>query len=320
VSFQWPFALLLLLVVPAIAGVYLMIDHGRRSQIERFGNPALLTGMLPARPNARRHLPIAILLAGLAALIFGVARPHAKLSVPREEATIMLALDTSLSMSATDVKPSRLKAAISSINAFIDRTPSKYRVGIVSFSDRAQLILPPTADREAAHAALREIRLGRGTAIGGAIARSLAAVRPKGKQAGDAIPATIVLLSDGAQTGGGPPPAAAAAASAKAGVPVSTVALGTGDAVVEVPIGGGLKERVVVAPDLKGLSATAKAGAGTFYEAADAVRLEKVYRELGSRIGHHREDREVTAAFAGLGGVLALAASVLSMLWYRRPM
>ncbi len=112
----------------------------------------------------------------------------------------------------------------------------------------------------------------------------------------------------------------AAAASAKAGVPVSTVALGTGDAVVEVPIGGGLKERVVVAPDRKGLAEIAKAGAGTFYEVTDAAKLEKIYRELGSRIGQRREDREVTAAFAGLGGVLALAASALSMLWFRRPL
>lgn len=220
-SFDWSLALLLLIAVPLLAAGYVALDRRRRSEVARFGNPALVAGLLPARPTRKRYLPIAILLAAIAALIVGVARPHATLSVPREEAAIMLAIDTSLSMSATDVKPTRLKAALAAIDGFLAEVPEKYRVGIVSFSDQATVILPPTTDRDAARAALRELRLGRGTAIGGAIVRALSAVRPPGQKVGrDAIPATIVLLSDGAQTGQGPAPLAAAGMAIKAGVPV----------------------------------------------------------------------------------------------------
>jgi Ca-activated chloride channel homolog len=320
VSFHWPLALLLLLVVPALAGGYLAANRRQHRQVERFGNPALVAGLLPERPSVKRHLPVAVMLAALAALIIGVARPHATLSVPREEATIMLALDTSLSMTATDVKPTRFAAAIAAVDTFLEKVPAKYRVGIVSFAGQAQVILPPTPDREAARLALRQIRLGRGTAIGAAIVKALSVVRPPdAATADDPIPATIVLLSDGAQTGGGPTPLAAAELAKRAGVPVSTVALGTTDAVVEVPVAGGLKERVVVAPDRKALEDVAKGAGGTFYDAPDAARLEEVYEDLGSRIGNTRADREITAAFAGVGGFLALAAAALSMIWFRRP-
>lgn len=321
-SFDWPLALLLLAVVPVLAALYVLADRRRRDQVARFGNPALLAGLLPARPSRRRHVPIVVLLAAVTALVVGVARPHAVLSVPREEATIVLAIDTSLSMSATDVKPTRLAAATRAIDALLEKAPSSVRVGLVSFSDQSQLILAPTSDRDAARASLREIRLGRGTAIGSALVRALTTVRPPragGTPAADSVPATIVLLSDGAQTGSGPAPVQAARTARQAGVPVSAVALGTSDAVVEVPIEGGLKERVVVAPDREALAAIARAGGGTFYDVTDAAKLEEIYRELGSRMGSAREDREITAAFAGGGAVLALLAGGLSMLWFRRP-
>lgn len=344
-TFDWPLALLLLVAVPALAALYVHLDRRKRSQATRFGNPALVAGLLPARPSRRRHLPVAIMLAAIAALVVGVARPHAVLSVPREEATIMLVMDTSFSMSATDVKPNRLKAATAAIEAFMEKIPGSVRVGLVSFSDQAQLILAPTTDRDAARASLAQIRLGRGTAIGAAVVKALTTVRPvaggasqgqqgqggagggQGQQAipkvqagRDAVPAAIVLLSDGAQTGGGPQPAAAAKAALEAGVPISTVALGTGDAVVEVPLPGGLKERVVVAPDREALAALAKAGGGKAYEVTDAAKLEEVYRDLGSRMGTTDADREITAAFAGGGAFLALLAGALSMAWFRRPL
>ena len=321
-SFDWPLALLLLVAVPLLAALYVSLDRRKRSHVARFGNPALLEGLLPARPTRKRHIPIVILLAALTSLIIGVARPHAVLSVPREEATIMLALDTSFSMSATDVKPTRLQAATTALTAFLEKVPPGVRVGIVSFSDQAQVILAPTSDRESARLALRQIRLGRGTAIGSAIVKALAAVRPPqqdGQRGGDVVPATIVLLSDGAQTGAGPAPLEAAQAALKAGVPVSTIALGTGDAVVEVPLPGGLKERVVVAPDREALAAVAKAGAGKFYDVGDAEKLSEIYEDLGSRMGRSDQDREITAAFAGGGALLALVASALSMAWFRRP-
>lgn len=324
-SFDWPFALLLLVAVPALAALYVLLDRRKRSQVARFGNPALLAGLLPARPTRKRHLPVVLLLAAITALIVGVARPHAVLSVPREEATIVLVLDTSFSMSATDVKPTRLVAARTALNAFLDEVPSEVRVAIVSFSDQAQAILAPTSDRDAAKLALTQIRLGRGTAIGSAIVKALSIVRPAqqpGQSApgGDRVPATIVLLSDGAQTGNGPAPLEAAKAAQAAGVPISTIALGTADAVVEVPLAGGLKERVVVAPDREGLAAIAKAAGGSAYEVTDAQKLSEIYEDLGSRMGSTDEDREITAAFAGGGALLALVAGALSMAWFRRPL
>jgi Ca-activated chloride channel family protein len=326
VTFDWPLALLLLVLVPVLGALYVELDRRRRSQVARFGNPALVAGLLPARPTRKRHVPIVVMLVAIAALIVGVARPHATLSVPREEATIMLALDTSLSMSATDVKPNRLAAATKAIEGLLEKAPSSVRVGLVSFSDQSQVILSPTSDREAAAAALREIRLGRGTAIGSAILKALGAVRPLPQQGQppvkveNPIPATIVLLSDGAQTGSGPAPLAAARQAKEAGVPVNTVALGTSDAVVEVPLAGGLKERVTVAPDREALEAVAKEGNGKYYPVTDAAKLAEIYRDLGSRMGRTRQDREITAAFAGGGALLALVAGGLSMAWFRRPL
>jgi Ca-activated chloride channel family protein len=323
-SFAWPAALLGLLLVPALGALVWAADRRRRRAAARFGTPALVASSLPRRPGRRRLVPFALALAALAVLVAGLARPYAALSVPRREATVILALDTSRSMTATDVQPSRLAAALEAAGTFLDAVPASYSVGVVSFSTTAQVVLPPTTDREQARAALRELRLGSGTAIGAAITRSVAAARP-GVPAGsppaeDAVPATVLLLSDGAQTVGGVTPAAAAAQARRQGVPVNTVALGTKDAVVEVPLPGGLKQRVTVPPDPRTLRAVAQGTGGRFYEAPDAGRLQEVYAELGSRLGHRDQRTEVTAAFAGAGAALLLLASGLSMLWSRQPL
>ncbi len=293
----------------------------------RFGTPALVAGSVPQRPGWRRFAPIGVALAALALLVVGIARPHATLSVKQEEATVMLVLDTSRSMAATDVQPSRFAAAIRAVDAFLEAVPSSYSVGIVSFSTTAQVVLRPTTDRELAHVALRELRLGSGTAIGDAIARAVGTVRPAAAAGSssptppaDAVPATVLLLSDGAQTQGGVTPAAAATQARRQGIPVNTVALGTRDAVVKVPLPGGLEQQVTVPPDARTLRAVAQRTGGRFYEAADAARLRSVYEELGTRLGHRDSRTEVTAAFAGGGAVLLLLASGLSMLWSRRPL
>jgi Ca-activated chloride channel family protein len=227
-------------------------------------------------------------------------------------------------MTATDVKPSRLAAAVAAARTFLDVAPDGYSIGIVSFSTRATVVLAPTTDREAARTALDQITLGSGTAIGDAIDRSVAAARP-GLTADqptpkDAPPATVVLLSDGEQTAGGKLPLVAAEGAHKLGVPVNTVALGTSDAVVEVPLPGGLKEQVTVTPDAKTLAEVARITGGRFAAAPTAQKLKEVYSDLGSRIGSRREKREVTAAFAGVGVVFLLVASGLSLAWTRRPL
>lgn len=236
----------------------------------------------------------------------------------------MLALDTSRSMAATDVRPSRLGAAVRAARAFLDEVPGSYAVGIVSFSTTAQLVLRPTTDRELARTALRELRLGSGTAIGDAIVRSVVAVRPGaspvGGHAADGVPATVLLLSDGAQTTGSVDPATAAAFARRLRIPVNTVGLGARDAAVTVPLPGGLRERVTVPPDPRTLRAVARVTGGRFYEALDANRLRVIYRDLGTRLGRRSERTEITAAFAGGGALLLLVASGLSMLWTRRPL
>jgi Ca-activated chloride channel homolog len=289
-----------------------------------FGTPALVAASAPAPRRIRRLLPFALALVALAALIVGVARPRATLSVAGREATVILALDTSRSMTATDVKPSRLAAAVAAARTFLDVAPDGYSIGIVAFSTRATVVLSPTTDRDAARTALDQITLGSGTALGDAIDRSVAAARP-GLTADqptpkDAPPATVVLLSDGEQTAGGKQPLVAAEDARKLGIPVNTVALGTSDAVVEVPLPGGLKEQVTVTPDAKTLAEVAKITGGRFAAAPTAEKLKSVYSDLGSRIGSRREKREVTAAFAGVGAILLLVASGLSLAWTRRPL
>ncbi|MCY7302511.1 MAG: VWA domain-containing protein, partial [Thermoleophilia bacterium] len=299
-------------------------ERRRRAQAAVFGTPALLAASLPARRRIRRLLPFVLALVALATLIVGVARPRATLSVPDRSATVVLALDTSRSMSATDVKPSRLSAALSSARAFLDVAPKDFAVGIVTFSTSAAVALAPTTDRDAARVALDQIRLGSGTALGDAVDRSVEEARsglnPLQPVPADAPPATVVLLSDGEQTSGTRTPKAAAEQAKKLGVPVNTVALGTSEAVVEVPLRNGLKERVTVAPDAKTLEEIARITGGRFTAAPTAERLEEIYRDLGGRLGKKREEREVTAAFAGAGAVLLLIASGLSVAWTRRPL
>ena len=214
---------------------------------------------------------------------------YSALLKPDRSATVVLALDVSRSMSATDVKPSRLAAALTSARAFLDVAPKDFAVGIVTFSTSASVALAPTTDRDAARAALDQIRLGSGTALGDAIDRSVAAARsglsPVQPLPADAPPATVVLLSDGEQTSGSRTPQAAANDARKLGVTVNTVALGTSEAVVEVPLQNGLKERVTVAPDAKTLEEIARSTGGRFTAAPTAERLEEIYRDLGGRLG-----------------------------------
>jgi Ca-activated chloride channel family protein len=317
-SFAWPIALAGLALLPLAAAAYLLFERKRREDARRFSNPALLPNLVAARPGWRRHAPAAIGLAALAVLIVGLARPFATLSVKKEEATVVMAIDTSRSMAADDLQPSRLEVARAAAIAFLDEVPETYPIAIVAFSTRADVVLPPTTDREAARTALTALRLGSGTAIGDAITTSLEAVARTVPRGEEPPPATILLLSDGAQTAGGTEPLAAARRALEAKVPVSTVALGTSEAVVEVPLPGGLRERVVVTPDLPTLRRIAEETGGRFYEAPDAEQLSEVYRELGSRLRSAPERQEITSAFAAGGLVLLLAGGLLSALWFRR--
>ena len=317
-SFQWPLALLSLLAVPLAVAGYLLLERRRKRQAAAFANPALVPNLIGRRPGRLRHLPPALALLALAALATGLARPHANLSVDREEATVVLAIDTSKSMVASDVPQNRLAVAKDVVSRFLDRLPEQYRVGMVSFAQSATTVLPATANRPAAKRALANLRPGDGTALGEAIARSLQVAQRVRTEDGHKPPAAILVLSDGAQTQGVLQPLQAARRAQRLKIPVYTVAFGTNAGVVEVVDDEGFTTRVNVPPDPPTLRGIAAATGARFYAAPTAAQLNAVYEELGSRVGKVTEKREITAAFAAGGAVLLLAAGGLSAFLFGR--
>jgi Ca-activated chloride channel family protein len=318
VTFEWPLALVGLLVVPILVGLYLWRDRRRTEYAERFTTPGLLPNLVDASPRWRRHLPLAILLIALTAMVVGVARPHAMMSVKREEATAILVVDTSLSMGADDVKPTRLEAARREARAFLDELPSKYRVAIVGFSGRAYVALPPTDDRELAVQALRNLHTAEGTSLGDAIALSTRIAGRQRASDGSKPPAAIVVISDGAQMSGRTSPAAAALQARQAHVPVYSVLVGTQTGVINANLPGGITAAIRVPTSPQTLRMVAQATGGRFFAAPDARQLRTVYQHLGSRLGSRRESREVTDLFAGGSAALLLLGGGLSALWFRR--
>jgi Ca-activated chloride channel homolog len=318
VRFDWPLALLALLAVPLAVAGYVLLERRRQRQAAVFASPALVPNLVGRAPGRLRHLAPVLAVVALAALAVGLARPHAMISVAQEEATVVLAMDTSRSMVATDVPPSRLAVAQRAVRRFLDELPEDYRVGMVSFADSAHAVLPATANRQAAQTALRNLRTGHGTALGEGIARAIQVAQRVPAEAGKKPPASILVLSDGAQTQGVLTPVQAAERARKLKIPVYTVAFGTANGVVEVVDDNGFRQRVTVPPDPPTLRRVSQATGGRFYAAPDAAQLNAVYEELGSRIGHVKKEREVTAAFAAGGAVLLLAAGAVSAFFFGR--
>ncbi len=317
-TFEWPLALLGLVAVPLLAAAYVQRERRRGSFAARFANPALLPNLVHARPGVRRHLPPTVFLAALTAMIVGVARPHATVSVPREEATVMLAIDASVSMRATDVKPSRLAAARTAARAFVQRVPERFRVGLVSFSARPFVILPPTQDRELAASALSSIRSGQGTALGNAVKLAIQVGQRQRSGDGAVPPVAVLVISDGAQKSGRTTPQAAAQLARARHVPVYAIVIGTANGVVEVRLTGGFKQQIRVAPDPDALRQMTRTTGGELFNATNDSRLRDVYRRLASRLGQRRQSREITDVFAGGSGALLLAGGALAVFWFRR--
>ena len=317
-SFDRPLALAVLILIPLAVAAYLVYDRHRRVEASRFASLALYPNVVARSPGWLRHVPVIALLLALTLLLTGFARPHATLSVKREEATVMLALDVSRSMTATDIRPTRLEAARAGARRFLDEVPDEYQVGVVTFATRANVAAAPTEDRDFASAALSQARSGEGTALGEAVAISLQAAGRVRTKDGEQPPAAILVISDGAQTVGRVTPVQAAQLARRAGVPVFTVALGTPDGIVERRLTGGFTERIRVPPDPQSLRRVAAASGGEFLAALDRDDLGRVYDDLGSRIGSRDKDTEVTVAFAAGGMVLLLVAGALSTLLLRR--
>jgi Ca-activated chloride channel family protein len=283
----------------------------------RFTNIALLEAVAPKRPGWRRHATAAVFLVALTALVVAFARPTHDEKVPRERATVVVAIDTSLSMIATDVSPSRIEAVKTAAKAFVDQLPKKINVALVSFDGNARLDVSPTTDRAKVKTAVDRLQPREGTAIGEAIFTALDAIRQQAvadDSAVNTVPARIVLMSDGKTTVGRPNELAVAAAQ-KAKVPVSTIAFGTDHGEITVP-----QEPfpVPVPVDRSALRDIATATGGSFFSATSASELQKVYANIGSSIGFDVRQAEITSWFVGAALLALMATAGMSLAWFNR--
>ena len=350
-TFADPILLTALLLVPAALLVYLLVQRRRSRYAVRFTNVDLLGNLVPRTPAWRRHVPPALYLVAMSALVLGLARPSLAVQVPREEATIILTMDVSGSMLATDVGPTRLAAAQSAANTFIDQLPETVKVGLVAFSTAPRVLVEATTDRAALRAAIDDLVARGGTALGDAIATSLeaAGLDPTGTlaapevdrsaspdaagsdepsaspspdasddPAGEAPVIATVLLSDGANSVGSLEPVPAAEMAAALNVPIYTIALGTAEGVVTVRDELGQLQTLNVPPDTETLAQIAELTGARAFEAPTAQDLAQIYESLGSRIGYTTETQEVTQWFAATGLLLVVAGAGLAAHWFNR--
>jgi Ca-activated chloride channel homolog len=313
IRFLEPWWLLLVLATLALAGAYVLVQLRRKTFAVRFTNIALLQSIAPKSPGWRRHLAATAFLLCLLVLATGMAKPATDVEEPLERATIVLAIDVSLSMQATDIEPNRFEAAKEAAKLFVEELPRSYNLSLVSFAKSATVAVSPTKDHGQITSAIDRLELQESTAIGEAMFASLQAIQsvPADGAAGPP-PARIVLLSDGFTTYGRPNEEGAEAASA-ANVPVSTIAFGTQEGVVDL---NGTKTPVPV--DRDALAKIATQTDGKFYEAVTAAELKDVYRDLGSSVGHRSTPREITQWFVGVALLFGFAGAVMSLLWTSR--
>lgn len=306
--------LLLLISVAALAGAYVWVQRrGRARAAVRFTNIALLESIAPRRPGWRRHVAAGLVLAALTAMVLALARPAHDVRVARRRAVVVMAIDVSISMQATDVSPSRLAAAKAAATAFARSMPSSVRLGLVSFAGRTTVLVAPTRDHGAVVDAIGGLGLQEATAIGDAVLTSLDLVRAASAgESGARPPARIVLMSDG-ETTVGAPTSDAADVAARAKVPVTTIAFGTDRGVVEVQ--GRLQPVPVNRAELAALASTTH---GRAYTAETAGQLKDAYRSIRTAVGFVRERRELTTAFVGLAFALLVAAAAASLAWTSR--
>ena len=315
-NFLAPGRLALLLVVLALAGLYVWIQHRRRHAAVRFTNLSVLAEVAPPNPGWRRHVPAAAVALALGALVVAIAEPVQQVRVPKEAATVMMVIDVSASMDATDVSPSRLEAATSAAKTFVGDLPPQVRVGLVSFDRIARVVASPTVDHQAVLDGIDRLILGTGTATGEAIYTALDALAAANDTAGAAATtqggSAMVLLSDGVPTVGRPVLGAAQDA-ADQGVPISTIAFGTADGTVTV------QGRLVSVPaDPDTMASVAEITSGKFFKAVSAKELRSVYKDIGTRVGYETEQHDASGPILTLAVMALLAASGLALIWNGR--
>lgn len=353
-SFLWPYWLLLLLTIPLLVGIYLAVLRRKRRFAIRYSSLALIREALPRRPRLRQHLPALLVLLSISSLVTALARPVAEVIIPESQTIIILALDISRSMCSTDVAPNRLAVAQDAASSFIENHSGSALVGLVAFADFAEVVVPPTNNKDRLENAVENLATALGTAIGTATLKSIDAiakanpnippsgVRPNPPQEGAELlyqPAVIVLLTDGANTRG-PLPLDAAQQAADRGVRVYTIGFGTtvpsdllctreqlGSDVLQGGLGSGRgltveeldRYQQFLLLDEFTLSKVAEITGGSYFRAEDAGELQSVFRNLPVSIGVQTRMAEIAVPFIALSLVLLLLAVWLSFRWNRFP-
>jgi Ca-activated chloride channel family protein len=344
-TFLWPQLLWLLLLVPALAVAYVLLLRRKKKAALQYASLAIVRDALGAGNRLRRHVPPALFLVALALLFVAIARPTAVVTLPSQHETVILSMDVSGSMRATDVKPNRLAASQEAARAFIADQPRTTRIGIVSFAATASVVQSPTQSREDLLAAIERFQLQRGTAVGSGLLVALKmifpdaefdlrssnprrdsargtpveAARPSDKPPPKPVPpgsygtAAIILLTDG-QTTTGPDPIEAARMAADRGVRVYTVGVGTQAGEVIGAEGWSFHVRL----DEEALKSIAALTHGEYFYAGNAAELKKVYETLNTKLFLEQRETEVTALFAAAAALFALLAAGLSVLWFNR--
>jgi Ca-activated chloride channel family protein len=315
-NFLSPERLLLLPLVAALFVVYLVVQGRRRSYAIKFTNIAMLDRIAPRKPGWKRHVPALFFIMAMAVLVVGFAQPTHEERVPRERATIILAIDTSLSMEADDVAPTRIEAAKAAASQFIDILPPKINVGVIQFNGNAVMKVAPTTDHDLLKRGIQNLQLGERTAKGEAIFAAIDAIKaiPPDAQ-GTQPPARIVLMSDGKTTDGRSDEVAAQAAVDN-GIPVSTISFGTDNGTIEVPNEPGVQVPVPV--DREALQKIAETTKGKFFNAESQGELKDVYQDIGTSVGYTTEEKDASALFIGGALALLLVTSGLSLAWFSR--
>jgi Ca-activated chloride channel family protein len=344
VKFIWPQWLWLAAILPVLIALYVWMLRRRQKRALRYASLAIVNEALGKASRLRRHIPPALMLLSLGALIVATARPTATVTLPSEHETIILAMDVSGSMRATDVQPTRIEAAQAAAKSFIHDAPANTRIGIVAFAGTASVVQPATLSREDLDAAIDRFELQRATAVGSGILVSLKMLFPDieynlnsynprgdprrgtaiGEAKTDAVPwkpvepgtyraGAIILLTDG-QTTTGPDPREAAKMAAERGVRVFTVGVGTTQGEIIGSEGWSMRVRL----DEDALKAIAETTHGDYFFAGNGPDLKKVYQDLNSKLVLEKKETEVTALFAALAAFLTLCAVGLSMWWYQR--
>jgi len=348
-SFLWPEMLWLLTTVPALIAAYLFLLGRKKKTALRYANLNLVKEAMAAGLRFRRHIPPLLFLLALTLLILAVARPVAVVTLPTHQRTVILAMDTSGSMRATDVEPSRMAAAQAAAKSFVTDQPRGTRIGVVTFAGTAAVAQAPTDNREEIAAAIDRFQLQRATAIGSGILMSLKAIFPdaefdlrswnprrdssRDSPAGAPLDqaakpekpdfkpvppasytsAVIILLTDG-QSNVGPDPIEAARMAAERGVRVYTVGFGTTEGEILRFEGWSMRVRL----DEQTLTKIAELTEGEYYYAGSATDLKKVYETLSSRLVFVTRETEITALFSAAAALMALIAGLLSVWWFNR--